>query len=441
MLDLRDKNVIVFGLGHFGGGITTAKWLISQGAKVTVIDNSPRPSMADSIAQLDGLKIRFFLGEEAKNPPLSGCDLLVASPAIPPHNPLLIHARAASIPITTEIRLFIERCRARILGVTGTKGKSTTSAMLAAMLQQRHTTWLAGNIGKSLLFELPDILPDHLVVIELSSYMLEHLRAMRWSPPVAVLTLLAVDHLSWHGGMEGYLRAKRTIVEFQTQKDFAIANANDPAVMELAQHSPGQLIPAGASDQPRFNLRITGQHNQLNAQLAFAAASLFDVTNDQAQRALDDFTGLPHRLQLVHEADGVKWVNDSIATIPASAIAALESYPPDTVIQIIGGSDKQLDMTPLCRALAARAKAVICIAQLGPMLAETMNQLGAADKTHPAPDLPAAVKFARALARPGDIILLSPGTASYGQFPNFEHRGQVFTTLAKRGTSHLIPAP
>ncbi len=431
MHDLRGKQVTVFGLGHFGGGVAAAHWLVTQGARVTVVDKEPAEKLAESIAKLDGLAIHFHLGSDTNPDLFKHCDLVVASPAIPPGNPLLGVAREAGVPITTEIRLFIDRCPAPIVGITGTKGKSTTTAMLARILQPRFTTWTGGNIGKSLLLELRNIAPDHLVVLELSSYMLEHLRQARWSPQVAVLTALAEDHGEWHGSHEAYLRAKQTIVAFQHPEDFVIVHEDSSEAIELAGVSPAQRVYYGLANRRRFDLRVPGEHNQLNAQAAFAAASALGITWEEAQQALADFTGLPHRMELVHEADGVRWINDSIATLPEPAILALETFPRGKVIQIVGGSDKKRDMTPLCRALADRAKAAICIAQIGPALAATLRSLGAADKTHEAPDLPAAVAKARQLATAGDIVLLSPGTASYGQFTNFEQRGQTFTRLAR----------
>jgi UDP-N-acetylmuramoylalanine--D-glutamate ligase len=431
MLDLRGRNVIVFGLGHFGGGVAAAHWLTMQGARVTVVDREPAERLADSIERLAGLAIRYRLGVKDDPTVFAGADLVVASPAIPPANPMLAAARGAGLPITTEIRLFIERCPAVILGVTGTKGKSTTTSMLGAMLQQKFTTWVGGNIGRSLLFDLKQIGPRDLVVLELSSYMLEHLRALRWSPHIAVLTMIAPDHLEWHGSYEAYLKAKQTIVDFQTPGDYVVASETSAAAMAIAAASAGTRIGFGLEGRPRFNLSLPGEHNQLNAQAAFAAAAVAGITRDQAQRALDSFRPLPHRLERVHEAGGIRWYNDSIATIPEAAIVALETFAPRRVIQIIGGSDKKLDMSPLCRAVAARAKAAICIAQLGPALASQLRALGFAGRTHEAPDLPAAVAIARRLAEPGDIVLLSPGCASYGEFTHFEQRGQAFAALAR----------
>ena len=179
----------VAGLGRFGGGIAVTRWLCAQGANVLVTDSDSAEKLADSLKQLKGLPIELRLGEH-READFTSADLIVASPAIPPQNPFIQAARAAGKPVTTEIRLFVERCPAKIIGVTGTKGKSTTTAMLGKILAVTGKTWVGGNIGKSLLAELDQIQRTDRVVLELSSYMLEHLRELRWSPHVAVVTMI-----------------------------------------------------------------------------------------------------------------------------------------------------------------------------------------------------------------------------------------------------------
>lgn len=432
MQDLAGKRVTVYGLGHFGGGIAVCRWLVEQGARVTAVDRQSAEALADSVQQLNGLDMTFHLGREDEAD-FTQADLIVASPAIAPANPMLVAARAANVPITTEIKLFVERCAAPIAAVTGTKGKSTTTEMLGRMLRARYTTWVGGNIGKSLLADLPKIKPDHIVVLELSSYMLEHLRTLQWSPHVAVITMIAPDHLEWHGSFDEYVRAKRTIVEFQTEKDFVLANENSPPAVQIASASKGRRLLFGTIGRRRLELAIAGEHNQLNAQAALAAAEVLGVTWDEAQAAVRDFAGLPHRLQIVADRNGVRWCDDSIATIPEAAVVALESFEPGRVVQIVGGWDKGLDMTPMCRALAARAKATLTIGQTGPALAARVREINPDATVIEAGDLPTAVTHARELAKPGDVVLLSPGCASYGQFTNFQERGEMFARLASEG--------
>ncbi len=429
MDDFQGKRVTVAGLGRFGGGVAVSRWLARQGAAVTVTDRDSAGAMGDSVRQLDGLGIEFHLGGHVEGD-FTEADWVVASPAIPPGNPFLVAARSAGVGITTEIRLFTERCPAAIAAVTGTKGKSTTTAMLGAILSRSRRTWVGGNIGKSLLADLPAMSPSDAVVLELSSYMLEYLRDARWSPQVAVVTMIAPDHLEWHGSFDAYVAAKRVIVANQTAGDFVLANARDGGAVELAKRSKGRFI--GYGDGERFDLILPGEHNQLNAQGAFAAASILGATREQASGALASFAGLPHRLQLVHEEGGVKWFNDSIATIPQAAIAALGAFGPGKVIQIVGGYDKHLPFDDLAKALAGRAKAALCIGATGPTIARLMEEGGGSARVERCGDLTAAMNRAGALAEPGDVVLLSTGCASYDQFPNFEHRGEAFAALAKQ---------
>src|SRR5688572_11369748 len=269
---LNRTRVTVAGLGRFGGGIEVSRWLVAQGARVLVTDRDPAAKLADSVRKLDGLPIEFRLGEHREED-FTSTDLVVTSPAIPPHNPYLKAACDAGVPVTTEIRLFIERCPCtRVLGVTGTKGKSTTTAMLGEILRTRFTTWVGGNIGGSLLGKLPEMKPDDVVVLELSSYMLEHLRPMRWSPHVAVVTMVSPDHLEWHGSFDAYVDAKQNLVRFQTAGDVAVLNADDPRADAFAQAARGNVVRVRSRDEEPFALSLVGGHNQLNAQLAFAAA-------------------------------------------------------------------------------------------------------------------------------------------------------------------------
>jgi UDP-N-acetylmuramoylalanine--D-glutamate ligase len=435
MLEIRDKRVTVVGLGHFGGQVAAARWLVEQGAQVLVTDKATPDKLADSIKQLEGLPIELRLGEHRLED-FTRADLIVASPAVPLSNEYLRAAREAGVPITTEIRLFVERCPATILGVTGTKGKSTTSALLGRMLEKRFTTFFGGNIGRSLLPELGKIDKTHLVVLELSSYMLEHLGAMRWSPHVSVVTMLAADHIEWHGSLAAYLEAKKNIVRYQRPDDFAILNEENPEGMALARETRARVVPFGVEGRRPFELLLPGRHNQLNAQAAYAAASVMGISWDEAQAAAGSFPGLPHRLQMVHESGGVRYYNDSIATIPEAAVAALESFPSKCVIQIVGGYDHHLPITAMCSALVDRAKAVLCIGQTGDQIADVLagSPHASAAAVYRCGDLATAVRLARQIAVPHDVVLLSTGYKSYDQFANFEERGQAFARFA-RGAS------
>jgi UDP-N-acetylmuramoylalanine--D-glutamate ligase len=431
---VRGKRVVVAGLGRFGGQIAAARWLVEQGATVLVTDTSPAQKLAESVQRIEELPIEFRLGEHRESD-FSSADLIVTSPAIKPTNPFLQAAIAAGVPITTEIRLFIERCPVPIIGVTGTKGKSTTTRLLGDMLKTRFVTHVGGNIGKSLLLDLESIEKSDLVVLELSSFMLHYLEPMRWSPHLAVVTMLAADHLDWHGDRAAYLHAKANIVRFQRPDDIAVLSKEDPESGEFERLTPGQVVRYGLRNRRPFELKIPGAHNQLNAQAAYAAAEQLGISRNAAQEAIADFRGLPHRLQLVHETDGVRYYDDSIATGPEAALAALDSFPAKRVIQIVGGADKGLDLSALYSQLPMRAKAILCIGKVGDKIASDLSE-----SVHPAGapvvrcgDLPTAMQQARQMAKPGDVVLLSPGCASFGEFDNFEKRGEAFARLAAEG--------
>jgi UDP-N-acetylmuramoylalanine--D-glutamate ligase len=260
------------------------------------------------------------------------------------------------------------------------------------------------------------------------------LQETNWSPHVGVVTMIAPDHLDRHGSLDHYIAAKRTLVEHQKPTDFAILNEECPQCLVFARATKAKVILFGRKDRKLFKLNIPGEHNQLNAQAAFAAASALNVSWDEAQRGIANFCGLPHRLELVHENRGIRYYNDSIATIPEAAAAALCAFPSKTVIQIVGGYDKGLSLNPLHAALVERAKAVLCIGATGPAIAKAMGQAGvvSAPAVYDCHDLATALKIARSIATSGDTILLSPGCASYDQFKNFEDRGETFARLAKQ---------
>ncbi len=431
----RGKRVTVAGLGRFGGQIAVARWLAGQGAIVLVTDQAPPEKLRDSIAQLADVPVQWRLGEHRQSD-FTDCDAVAASPAISPDNPYLQAATAAGVAITTEICLFVQRCGAPIIGVTGTKGKSTTTALLTRMLATNRRVFTGGNIGHSLLLDLPAIQPTDCVVLELSSFMLHYLGLTGWHPRTGVITMLAEDHTQWHGTHDAYLQAKRQLLAHQTAEEFAVLNRDNELCRAAAASTCAQVCWFGGDD-PSWQLSIPGRHNQLNAHAAYAAAAIYGISRDTAQQALGDFVGLPHRLQLVHQAGQMRFYNDSIATIPQAALAALHSFSPGRVIQVLGGSDKHLPMDAMAREVAGRAKAALCIGATGPAIAKLVREAQGDCAVEECGDLQTAMRRAGQLAQGDDVILLSTGCASYDQFVNFEQRGNEFARLAQQ----LFPAP
>ena len=446
----RGKRVVVMGLGRFGGGVGVARWLAEQGALVTVTDQDSAAKLQSSMAQLAGTNIQLQLG--GHDPELlNNCDLLVVNPAVDKiHSDFFHSARQRHLPMTTEINLFLQHCPAQVIGVTGTVGKSTTTAMIhlaiKAVLQHRraeNTCWLGGNIGRSLLGDLTQIRPDDLVVLELSSFMLEDLPWIAFSPHIAVVTNLAGNHLDRHGTMENYAAAKQNILRFQTRTDTAILNDDDAVVRTWGAYTPARVLYYQVPEHAEIPLAVPGRHNQSNARAALAVLEALGWKEYQtaALEALAHFAGLPHRLQLVHTSvSGVRWFNDSKATTPEAALTALVAMEKGKCVCIVGGYDKHADMREFCRQLAAHAGGVLGIGSTGNALVTGAILAGMPpERAFYAGTLESAMTMAGQWLssaaegpRPMHTVLLSPACASYDQFSNYEQRGDNFTALAKQ---------
>lgn len=436
--EFSGRRVVVLGLGSFGGGVGAVRFLSAAGAFVTVCDQKPAEALAESLRQIaDCPNVSLRLGGHSESD-LAGADLVVASPALRPDHPLLQHVRHAGIPVTSEIALFVERCRGRLLCVTGSNGKSTTTAMLHHILAQSgRRTWLGGNIGKSLLPDVHQIQPTDDVVLELSSFQLADLDRIHFRPHVAVVTNLTPNHLDWHDSLENYRTAKQTIVRRQRADDVAVLNADDPDVRDWPTQAkrvyfgagklPGEGLSLSDANWPFAQwLKVPGRHNQMNAAAASLAALAVGISRADIEAALRTYQALPHRLEFVGELNGRHCYNDSIATTPESTIVALESFT-QPIILLAGGYDKGIDLTAMAHAAASRAKAIVLMGQTGPVLLEAIQQK--TFSTRPVvstKSFPEALATAWQLSAPGDVILLSPGCASYDWFRNFEDRGQRF---------------
>lgn len=449
-MDFAGKRVTVMGLGSFGGQIAAIRFLADQGAReIVVTDSKPADALADSVAQIaDVPNVTLHLGGHVEAD-FTQTDCVVVSPAVPKDSPWLAAARAAGVPCTSEMNLFFERCPARIVGITGSAGKSTTTAMIHAVLTRAfgQRVHLGGNIGhQALLPRVHAIRPGDIVILELSSFQLEDLGELRRSPATAVVTNLTPNHLDRHGTMAEYARCKQNILRFQCAGDTAILNAEDDILAgrkpldnapprSWADLTPGRVCWYRADDAAGLTLRVVGRHNRLNAAAACAVGRTLGVPDATMAAALAEFRALPHRLELVGQAGGVRYFNDSKATTPESTLTALDAfeYERSPVIIIVGGYDKKIDLEPLGCELARRAKAVLTIGQTGATFAALVRRhrpAGAATGVvQEAGDLPTAVRVAAAFAESGDVVLLSPASASWGQFGNYEQRGDLFRTL------------
>ena len=440
----RDKKILVMGLGRFGGGVDVVKFACEVGARVVVTDLAKPEALAESIAQLKGLDVEYHLGSH-EPADFEQADMVVANPAVPLDNKFLQIARKAGRKITSQIELFFELCPAKIIGITGANGKSTTTSLTAHLLRSRfgNKVWLGGNIGNEpMLTIVGRIKPDDLVVLELSSFQIEQLAQSSKAPQVALLTNLTPNHLDRYKTFENYCKAKELI--FQHQKP----DANQPAVSifngedEVGskwyvkyQKDAGRVCVKFSADLVPSGMRaaygLPGRAYLANLAGAIAVAKRFDVTDEQIIRCLPAFKALPHRLQLVGQARGVRWYNDSKATTPDSSIVALEAF--DSPIIIAGGHDKHIPFDEFGAKIAQKAKAAILIGQ-------TAGAIGKIIQNHPqnkaqvkyAKTLAEAVQIANTLAAKGDAVLLSPACASYDMFENYEQRGEQFIDLANK---------
>lgn len=445
------KRALVMGLGIHGGGLGVARFLATHGADVTVTDLRSAEQLAEPMARLADLPIRYVLGEHRETD-FTDTDLVVRNPAVPRESPLLAAARAAGVPIEMEMSLFFRHCPAPIIGVTGTKGKTTTTSMCAAMLTAwRADAVVAGNMGISALEQLDAIGPETPVVIELSSWQLEGLAEYGLSPQIALVTNLSPDHLNRYATMEDYAEAKRGIVRGQGATDVAILNRDDPAIWGFREATAARVLPFGARHEggdgawlsgerlhwrlgdtqwsaPRASLRLPGEHNALNALAAGLAALARGAPFAAVEAGLAQFAGVKDRLESLGEVGGVEYINDTTATAPAAAAAALRAMTKPTVL-IAGGSEKRTDFAEFAEVAARVPKAIVL---LGGDSLERLTRalldagLDPARLRSAAGSMDEAVRWARDLAEPGDVVLLSPACASFGMFRNEFHRGDMF---------------
>ena len=451
---LRGRRVLVMGLGLLGGGVSAARYAVEQGAAEVVVTDLRRADvLAPSVAKLAGLPIRYVLGRHDPAD-FARADVVVRNPNVPRHSPYLAAARDSGARVEMEIAWFFRACRAPIAGVTGTRGKSTTTTLLHAILTEAGMRpLLGGNLGGiETLALLPEATPDRWVVLELGNWMLEGLHTIRRSPRLAVFTNLLPDHLNAYDAMEDYGAAKSSIFRYQGERDIAIFNADNDYTRRYADEAaagqvwlysperrtahrrdaPSDMRPFPFAD----TIRLRGAHNLGNVQAAALAAELIGVDEDVIRRAVAGFTGVPHRLEVVAERGGVTYVNDSASTAPVAGIAALRSFT-EPLVLIAGGNSKNLDFDEFAAAAAARAKRVIVLqGNASDDFAAALRRAAAAcGRTEivrgPIGDLTLALAEARAAAAPGDVVLLSPGFTSFGMFLNEFDRGDQFRALVR----------
>lgn len=450
-LRIEGKRVLVMGLGTRQGGLGVTRYLVRNGADVTVTDLSSEDALRSSINALAGLPVRYRLGEH-RDEDFESADLIVRNPGVPWTSSWLQRARQRGVPIEMEMSLFFRSCPAPIIGITGTKGKTTTASICARILEQmRPDTVLAGNMGTSALDQLERITPETPVVIELSSWQLEGLAEYEMSPDIAVLTNISEDHLNRYASMKDYVEAKRHIARFQRPEDWFVVNRNDQLGWESRETGPARIVPFGelepgedgagvdgdslywSRDGERHSLidaselPLRGRHLVGNALAASAAALLAGASVDQARAGLKAMQAVPHRQEFIATVKGVDYINDTTATAPAAAIAALETYGHRPIVLIAGGSGKGVNLRGFADAAARSASAIVLLdGEETPNLRRLLTQSGALNVSEPHSSMASAVQQAASLSSPGSVVLLAPACASFGMFRDEFDRGEQF---------------
>ena len=448
--------IVGLGKGRATAGI--ARFLVANGARVTISDPLPADKLAEGIARLGDTPAELVLGPSSDDAALADPDFVFFNQGVRPRSATIQRAVQRGIPVLSEMGLFFRLCPAPIIGVTGTKGKSTTFTLIARMLEKGPKRVVAGgNIGTSVIDLLPTLSPDDVVVLELSSFQLATLGR---SPHIAVVTNVLEDHLDFHGTRDAYVAAKRNIVAWQGPRDIAVLNLDDPTAVALHTGAASEVRGYSLALRPKHGaycdqqgemalvdgatriplmaareLRLPGRHNVANALAAAIVGRIQGIAPDAIADTLRSFGGLPHRLETVAEIGGVLYVNDSQGTTPYATIPALTAHGRPAVV-ILGGVSKGADFTELGRAVVREARGAVLIGQAADEIAAALERAGAARKPLPverAADLPEAVRRATALAEPGDVVLLSPAGQSFDMFSSYEERGEIF-----RATVHAL---
>ncbi|HBY97784.1 MAG: UDP-N-acetylmuramoyl-L-alanine--D-glutamate ligase [Ardenticatenaceae bacterium] len=475
----HDRRVTIIGMAREGTAL--ARFLARGGAKVTVSDTRGIAELADEIGQLAGLPIQCVL--RGHPPDILNTDVVFVSPGVPREVPILRQAAARGLPLSSETELLFDLCPAPIIGITGSSGKTTTTTLIGGMLKtdRRRRVWVGGNIGKPLIEDVAGMRPDDWVALELSSFQLEHLRR---SPHIAVLTNVRPNHLDRHSSYEAYKEAKSHILRFQSADDVAVLNWDDPESRDFAALTQGRVrwfshrerLPEGTfvDDHGAIivqhggeTLRICsveqvalpGSHNLENLLAAVSVAAAVGISPAAVARVATSFRGVEHRLELVREHRGVRWINDSIATSPDRTIAALHAFStagePQTgparggmvqveectgqrIVLLAGGRDKHLPMDEMAREIMTHVKHLVLFGESAPVIQQAIesaraqaNGSGRAVALTVCRTLEEAVAVADEVAESGDIVLLSPSGTSFDVFKDFESRGQRFKELVR----------
>ena len=454
-LELRNKRVLVVGLARTG--VATALFCAARGAKVSATDTRTELEIGEAVAKLRAAGVALEFGGHQEKTFLDQ-DLIVPSPGVPADAPLLQTARSKGITIWSEIELAYRFLNGRMIGITGSNGKTTTTSLVEHVLRTAGMpTILAGNIGTPLIGCVEASRDNTWTVVELSSFQLELIETFR--PAIGVFLNLTPDHLDRHRSMETYGAAKARIFENQTSEDAAVLNADDPLTTRYAPSRPQvywfsrkQRVAQGAyvrgadivfrrdgAEETILKLTdipLAGSHNVENVLAGVAAARLAGASAAAIAKGVRSFAGVEHRLEFVAEIGGVRYYNDSKATNVDATLKALDAFP-GRILVILGGKDKGSDYTVLQKPL--REKAILALL-IGAAAEKIEKQIEGSVALEGAGTLERALEIASHAARPGDVVLLAPACASFDQFQDYEHRGRVFKDLVRQLEKHAAGA-
>ena len=449
-MDLRGRRVLVMGLGLQGSGMAAARYAAQQGAVVRVTDMKAPEILVPSVRALAGLPIEFVLGEH-RNEDFLWAEIVIRNPGIPLTSPYLRLAREHGASIEMEIALFFLACPGRIIGVTGTRGKTTTASLIYKILQEGGaSTVLGGNVaGVETLSLLPQITDETLAVLELSSWQLEGLAPHALSPAVAVMTNVYPDHLNTYTSMEDYAEAKANIFRHQHAGDLAIFNYDNLWTRRFGEEAPGRVwftsierggsFKRGSTTISPFifhETALVGKHNLENVLLATTTARLLGFSDEIIAAAVRGFHGVAHRLEEIAVINGVRYINDSASTTPVAGRVGVEAFE-GPIILVAGGNTKHLPLEDWPATIVRRCRAVVLLAGTGteellPAVHEEVVKQGVSNPVHGIFDnFTRALDTAVSLTRPGDVLLFSPGFTSFGMFLNEFDRGDQFVAYVR----------
>jgi UDP-N-acetylmuramoylalanine--D-glutamate ligase len=426
----QGKKVTVMGLGLLGRGLGDALFLVRCGAQVTVTDLKTAEQLAPSLKKLEGLPVTIHL-EGHDEADFVNADMILRNADVPRSSKFLKIAAEHRVPIEMDESLFCKHFGGEVVGITGTRGKTTTTILIHKMLSEaRPRVFLAGNImGQATLPLLETVTDRDTVVLELSSWQLQGFHDAKLSPGAAVFTNVHPDHLNRYSGMDDYIHDKKAIFLYQKDSDFCIFNGDQAETVELAKEAPAGKGFFRIEDVPtNWNIQLPGRHNRENVAAATCLARKMDVPEQAIRSAVEAFSGVEHRLQWVGEKYGVGFINDATSTTPVAGCAALDSTDGKRILLIAGGSDKNLDLQPFASAAALLTHKIALLE--GDATEDLFRKIVSAGGEQKIVgrfgNLEDAVRRLLEEAERGDVVLLSPGCASFGMFRNEFHRGETF---------------